>query len=56
MYNTFETFKLGQAFELGSAAMREAIDSGRAMEFGGDVPNAADDDKMVQTGLRDDLA
>lgn len=53
VYNTFETFKLGQAFELGAAAMREAIDEGRAMEFAADVPNAGEDEQAIDDVLND---
>ena len=53
VYNTFETFKLGQAFELGAAAMREAIAEGRAMEFAADVPNAGDEEQSIDEVLND---
>ena len=53
VYNTFETFKLGQAFELGAAAMREAIEDGRVMEFAEDVPNAADEEQNIDEVLSD---
>ena len=53
VYNTFETFKLGAAFELGAAAMREAIEDGRVMEFAADVPNAGNDEPAIDDVLND---
>ena len=49
LYNTFETFDLGAAFNLNAAAMREAVEEGRAMGFAEDVANAgAVDDRVPQ--------
>ena len=42
VYNSFETFDLGAAFPLNAAAMREAVEEGRAISMGGeDTLNAS---------------